>query len=99
MTRWPTCSVTASRTRSGSHSPSSFSGTIGAGDDSRVAFGRRLRAFREARGISQEELADEADLDRTYVSSTERGRRNVSLLSIYRLAQALRCEPSELFRS
>ena len=69
-----------------------------AGDDPRVAFGRRLRALRERRGLSQEALADEADLDRTYVSGVERGRRNISLLSIYRLARALGCEPHELLQ-
>jgi transcriptional regulator with XRE-family HTH domain len=66
--------------------------------DPRVLFGRRLREIRQARGHSQEELADLAGLDRTYVSSCERGKRNVSLVNIYRLAHALEVEPTELLR-
>ena len=67
--------------------------------DPRVLFGRRLREIRTARGYSQEELADLAGLDRTYVSSSERGKRNISLLNIWRLARALEVEPEEFFRS
>ena len=44
--------------------------------------GQRVRELREARGLSQEALAFEASLDRTYVSSVERGRRNVSLSTL-----------------
>jgi len=55
----------------------------------RAAFGDRVRAERTRRGLSQEELAHLADLDRTYVGSVERGERNISLDNIYRLADAL----------
>jgi transcriptional regulator with XRE-family HTH domain len=58
-----------------------------------------MRALRLARGVSQEELADLAGIDRTYVSGVERGRRNICLLNIYRLAQALEVEPAELLRA
>jgi len=61
-------------------------------------FGERLRELRRQQGHSQEELADLADIDRTYVSSCERGRRNVGLLNIHRLAHALEVEPSELLK-
>jgi transcriptional regulator with XRE-family HTH domain len=64
--------------------------------DPRQQFGRRLRELRIARGYSQEELADRADLDRTYISGIERGRRNVSLLNIWRLAGALDTAPATL---
>jgi transcriptional regulator with XRE-family HTH domain len=47
-------------------------------------------------GISQEKLADLADLHRTYVSSVERGKRNISLLNIERLAGALGVTMAEL---
>jgi len=57
--------------------------------DIKVTFGKRLRELREAKGISQEALAYEAGLDRTYISSIERGKRNVSLENIERLAKAL----------
>jgi len=57
--------------------------------DIRVRFGRRLRELRKERGLSQEELAFRAGLHRTYVSSAERGERNVALINIERLANAL----------
>ena len=52
-------------------------------------FGRRVRTARDARGWTQEDLADEADLDRTYVGGVERGERNIALLNMNRLALAL----------
>lgn len=52
-------------------------------------FGERLRAVRQRKGISQEKLAALAGVHRTFVSSVERGERNISLLNIARLAQAL----------
>lgn len=57
--------------------------------DIKAAFGKRLRELREAKGMTQEALAHEADLDRSYVSSVERGERNISLENIERLALAL----------
>lgn len=52
-------------------------------------FGRHLRTLRMARKVSQEKLAAQAGLHRTYVSSVERGERNISLVNIERLAGAL----------
>lgn len=52
-------------------------------------FGARIRALRVARGLSQEELAQNAGLHRTYVGGIERGERNVSLVNIEKLAIAL----------
>lgn len=60
-------------------------------------FGARVRELRLARGLSQEQLALDAKMDRTYVNSVEHGRRNVSLVNIVRLAQSLKVEPGELF--
>lgn len=54
-----------------------------------VRFGERLRQVRTRAGVSQEKLADLAGLHRTYVSSVERGKRNISLLNIEKLALAL----------
>lgn len=68
-------------------------------DSQRAAFGKRVRVLRVARGMSQEDLAEAADVHRTYVSSLERGLRNVGLDNIFSLANALGVEPSELFRS
>ena len=61
-----------------------------------VRFGERLRAIRQKHGISQERLAELAGLHRTYVSSIERGERNVSLVNIERLAAALGITMAEL---
>ncbi|OKJ16926.1 hypothetical protein AMK19_01950 [Kitasatospora sp. CB01950] len=58
-----------------------------------VKFGIRVRALREAAGLSQEALADAAQLHRTYVGSVERGERNISLINISRLAHALGVSP------
>jgi transcriptional regulator with XRE-family HTH domain len=51
---------------------------------------------RTEKGISQEELAQRSGLHRTYVSSVERGERNISLINIAKLANALGVKPSEL---
>ncbi|MBI2798552.1 helix-turn-helix transcriptional regulator [Candidatus Saccharibacteria bacterium] len=60
-------------------------------------FGQRLRKIRESKGISQEKLANESGLDRTYVSGIERGRRNPSLINISKLAKGLNVKITDLF--
>jgi transcriptional regulator with XRE-family HTH domain len=60
-------------------------------------FGARIRELRKDAGISQEKLAELAELHRTYVSSVERGKRNASLTSIERIAKALNVSLSRLF--
>ncbi len=65
--------------------------------DIRVRFGRRLRGIRQERGLSQEERAFKAGLHRTYVSSAERGQRNVGLVNVERLAQALDIDILDFF--
>lgn len=62
-------------------------------------FGDHLRELRLGRQISQEKLAAEAGLHRTYVSSVERGERNISLLNIERLALALKVPLKEMIPS
>jgi transcriptional regulator with XRE-family HTH domain len=59
-------------------------------------FGNRVRNARLAIGLSQEKLALDCGLDRTYISSVERGRRSVSLINIHKLADALGISPTEL---
>jgi transcriptional regulator with XRE-family HTH domain len=49
----------------------------------------RLHQLRKARDMSQEDLAFAADLDRSYLSAIERGKRNLSLVNIHRIAEAL----------
>jgi CheY-like chemotaxis protein len=62
-----------------------------------ILLGNAIKATRSALGISQEELAARAGLHRTYVSDLERGARNPSIVSIEKLAQALRVSVSALF--
>lgn len=61
-----------------------------------VEFGNRLRELRGRRGLTQEQLAHQAGVDRAWISSAETGRRNASLLTLYRLAEALEIDPGEL---
>lgn len=61
-------------------------------------FGSRLRELRLARQLSQMDLAHAADLDPTYVSGIERGRRNVSLVNVHVLAVTLGVPVAELFQ-
>jgi transcriptional regulator with XRE-family HTH domain len=60
-------------------------------------FGYRLRQLRELEGLSQAELAARAGLHVTYVSSIETGRRNLSLVNIHALAEALLKTPAVFF--
>lgn len=60
------------------------------------AFGTRVREARHARGLSQEKLAFATGLHFTYVSDVEQGRRNVSLLTLVRLADGLGVPPPAL---
>ena len=65
-------------------------------EDARVLFGRRLRAIRKSKNLSQEDLALEAGLDRTYIGGIENGKRNVAVINICRIADALHISPSYL---
>lgn len=60
--------------------------------------GANVRRLRKVRGVSQEELALEAGMKRSYVSDLERGTRNPSVRALGRLADALAVEPAELLR-
>ena len=62
-------------------------------------FGERVREIRKERKISQEELADLAHLDRTYVNSVENGKRNISIENIEKIVKALDCTLQEFFSS
>jgi transcriptional regulator with XRE-family HTH domain len=61
-----------------------------------IAFGNSVKKRREAKGLTQELLAEKADLDRTYVSDIERGLRNPGIKNVARLAKALGLTTSEL---
>lgn len=62
-----------------------------------LQLGQRVKSIRKAQGLSQEELADRAGLDRTYIGGIERGERNVSILNLARIGQALEVDLSTLF--
>jgi transcriptional regulator with XRE-family HTH domain len=64
-----------------------------------VEFGRRVRARRERLGLSQMALADEVGLHFTYVSSVERGERNISLHNIVVLAAGLGVDAGTLVKA
>jgi transcriptional regulator with XRE-family HTH domain len=64
-----------------------------------ASFGLRVRQLREGAGLSQEALADLAQLHRTYIGGIERGERNVSLVNITKIASALGRRPSELLET
>ena len=60
-------------------------------------FGETIRQLRKDRNLSQEELADRAELHRTYIGMIERAEKNITLINIEKLAKALDVEISELF--
>lgn len=62
-------------------------------------FGLRLKEIRISKSISQEELSYRSELHRTYISSVELGKRNLSLVNIEKLAKALDCQVTDFFIS
>jgi transcriptional regulator with XRE-family HTH domain len=63
-----------------------------------AAFGARVRQLRIKRKLSQEALAHLAGLHATFIGRVERGRQNVSLLTIEKIAKALKVRPADLLR-
>lgn len=62
-------------------------------------FGQAVRETRESRGLTQEQLAFASGINRSYIGDIERGARNVSLLNIVRLSNALGVSTSALFEA
>lgn len=60
-------------------------------------FGNRVKALRNILKITQEELAYRSNLHRNYISDVERGRRNISLIAIYKIAEGLNVSVDALF--
>ena len=65
-------------------------------DQDLVRLGAAVRARRMALPLSQEALADLAEIDRSHMGKIERGERNVTFLNILRIAKAMQCQPSDL---
>lgn len=63
----------------------------------KINFGFAVRSERIRQNLSQEDLADLCELDRTYIGSVERGERNISLINIQKIASALKINVRELF--
>lgn len=61
-----------------------------------IRFGENIRQCREQRAWTQEQLAEKADLDQTFISGIERGARNPTIITINKLARALKITVSEL---
>ncbi len=62
-----------------------------------VNFGNKVREIRKSKNLSQEDLADKADLHRTYIGMIERAEKNITLLNIQKIAIALEIDIKELF--
>ncbi len=62
-----------------------------------VKFGKRVRDLRKSQGLSQEELAFKADLHRTYIGMIERAEKNITLVNVEKIANALNVGIKELF--
>lgn len=65
--------------------------------DIRKLFGNKLKSFRKKKGFSQEALGFKSSLHRTYISEVERGRRNISIVNIAKIAKALNLKIKKLF--
>ena len=62
------------------------------------AFGKVIQKWRLSRNLTQTALAERCDLDRTYISMLERGQKNASIKTIFKICKALKVTPSELLR-
>jgi transcriptional regulator with XRE-family HTH domain len=62
-----------------------------------VAFGKAVKIRRVEVGISQEVLADKADIARSFLSAIERGTKMPTITTVWKLAQAMDCKPSDLW--
>jgi len=58
--------------------------------------GERIRKYRLAKGLSQEQLAFEADLHRAYIGQIERGEKNIGVQNLDKIAKAFKISPSKL---
>lgn len=71
---------------------------VESGLDIAIAFGRAIKLRRTELDLSQEALADKAELARSFVSGVERGASSASIASVWKLAVALNCFPSDLWK-
>ena len=67
--------------------------------DIKEKVGVKIRKLRQEQGLSQEAFADLCELDRTYISSIEKGKRNVSIVNLEKIAISLKINLSTLFEN
>lgn len=65
--------------------------------DIRISVGNKIKELRRERNLSQEDLAHLSGLDRTYINSVENGRRNISIVSLEKIANGLRVKIGNIF--
>ena len=65
--------------------------------DIRLRIGKRIRDLRKQKGVSQESLANYADIDRTYMTSVENGKRNISVINLEKIITTLETNFNEFF--
>lgn len=65
--------------------------------EANIHFGRKLASLRVERGLSQKELAEICELNRTYIGTIERGEKSATVNTIYRLAKGLSISPKDFF--
>jgi transcriptional regulator with XRE-family HTH domain len=66
--------------------------------DMRKLVGRNVRAIRQAKGMTQEQLAESSGFSQQYISDLERGRRNPTVVTLWELSQALGATPVQLLQ-
>lgn len=89
---YPVVSSSASIQHDGMARPS----PIHAGDPALVGIGRAIRELRSTIGLSQEALAHEAGVDRSYMGGIERGEHNMTIINLLRISRCLKITVSEL---
>lgn len=65
-------------------------------EEVQVGFGHAVRALRDEQQLTQEQLAESSEMHVTYISQIERGKKNLSLFNVHRIAHALNVPPGEL---
>jgi transcriptional regulator with XRE-family HTH domain len=70
---------------------------MGSNSEINIKFGNRVRELRKLKNLSQEKLAFRADLHRTYIGMIERAEKNITLLNIEKIANALEVNINDLF--
>ncbi len=68
-------------------------------EDIKLSIGKRIRALRKQRGLSQEELGWKAELHFTYIGAVERGEKNCSIISLEKIAKGLEVDIKDLFNT